>query len=168
MMNRLSGSHKGRNKLTHCLSEHGGKQMLHCQAKYTQTPYQFMEVMDPAGRRSPLASRGSLDVARHIRNCMEPVHMAGEAFWERWSVHTVRPFRRLTEERWRENEKAFMGELQENACYITITPYDCKICRVSRLNKETCMLMASIFRRFKVFISAGGNIKDGDHMSDFS
>lgn len=46
--------------------------MLDCQAKYAQTSYQFMNVMDPAGRRSLVASGGPLNVPRHIRNCVEP------------------------------------------------------------------------------------------------
>lgn len=121
------------NRLTHCFSEHGRKQMLDCQTKYTQTPYQFMDVMDPAGRRSPLAYGGPLGVPRHIRSCMEPVCACaeGQALWEYWGVHTVQPFRQLTEERWRENEQVFMGQQQENVCYVTITPYDGKDCTVS-------------------------------------
>lgn len=59
--------------------------MLDCQGKYTQTPYQFMDVMDPAGTRGPLASSGPLDVPQHIRNCMEPVSACaqGPGFFER-------------------------------------------------------------------------------------
>lgn len=57
------GVWRAHNKLTHRFSERGRKQILFCQAKYTQTPYQFMAVMDPAGRRSPLASGGPFGCA---------------------------------------------------------------------------------------------------------
>lgn len=60
-------------KLTHCISEHGRKQMLGCQAKYTQTPYQFMNIMHLVGRLSMLASRDPLNVPWHVKSCMEPV-----------------------------------------------------------------------------------------------
>ena len=112
------GVWQAHNKLTHRFSERGRKQILFCQAKYTQTPYQFMAVMDPAGRRSPLASGGPLDVPQHIRNCMEPASACkeGQAFGESWGVSTEQAFRELTEERWRESKQVFMGQQQENAC----------------------------------------------------
>lgn len=60
----------------HIASVHmAGSKCWDCQAKYSQTPYQFMDVMNPAGRRSLLASSGPLDVPLHIRNgasvCMQ-------------------------------------------------------------------------------------------------
>lgn len=63
--------------------------MLDGQAKYTQAPYQSMNVMDPAGRRSLLASRGPVNVPRHIRRRTPSVCA------------------------WGEMEQVFMGEQQE-------------------------------------------------------
>lgn len=59
------------NKLTHCFSEHGGKQMLVCRAKSAQTPYQFWDLIDPAGRQSPLAFGSRVNEL--IRHCMVSV-----------------------------------------------------------------------------------------------
>lgn len=74
--------------------------MLVCQAKSAQTPYQFWDLMDPAGRQSQLAF--SSPVNELIRNCM--VSLLGtcqeeHTFGDSCCVQAGPPSRQLTEER---------------------------------------------------------------------
>lgn len=92
------------NELTHCFSESVREQMLDCLVKYTQTPYQILDVMDPAGRQRLLAFSSPLNV--HARKCMESVriHMhGGSYFFERAVVcaqyHHSDSSQRIDEER---------------------------------------------------------------------
>lgn len=45
--------------------------MLVCRAKSAQTPYQFWDLIDPAGRQSPLAFSSAVNEL--IRHCMVSV-----------------------------------------------------------------------------------------------
>lgn len=107
------GVWRAHNKLTHCFSEHGRKQMLDCQAKYTQTPYQAFgcngssRQTEPVGLQRPFGCAAAHNKTAWSRGVAGGVQafFGGRAEACAQCDHSD-SWRR---ERWRENDQVFMG-----------------------------------------------------------
>lgn len=112
------GAWQVHNELTHRFSESVREQILDCLVKYNQTPYQILDVMDPAGRQRLLAfSTVALWMctqesawSRCISTCKEG-HVACTQY-----QHSD-----ISQRTDKVNDQVFLGQQQENGCCVTIT-----------------------------------------------
>lgn len=134
-----NASHDGRRRAEECgepiINWHiasanmAGRKCWTAKPNTLRPPYQFMNVMDPAVGTEPVGLQWPFGCA--IRNCIEPVCACteGQAFLrELRRAHSTTIQTAHRGEIKREYEQVFMGQQQENSCYITITPYDGEDC----------------------------------------